>query len=138
VAESEKCPPSWGTGEFFQWLSDTGCYVCPDTASDPLPREMFSTNLQPTQGHRGRVLPSRARVADDLVRSRRGTAPDIRRDHCAAQVRIEAVTQANAENLATFRFDSTHSIPGVAKAMLPLTSCDLPLAAGHRRLLLAR
>lgn len=38
------------TGEFFQRLYDTGCYVCPDTASDPLLREIFRTYLQPTQG----------------------------------------------------------------------------------------
>jgi len=38
------------TGEFFKRLHDTGCYVCPDTANDPLLREIFRTYLQPTQG----------------------------------------------------------------------------------------
>jgi GAF domain-containing protein len=38
------------TGEFFDKLRETGCYVCPDTASDPLLREIFRTYLQPTQG----------------------------------------------------------------------------------------
>ena len=38
------------TGEFFQRLYDNGCYICPDTASDPLLREIFRTYLQPTQG----------------------------------------------------------------------------------------
>ncbi len=38
------------TGEFFDRLRETGCYVCPDTASDPLLREIFRTYLRPTQG----------------------------------------------------------------------------------------
>jgi GAF domain-containing protein len=38
------------TGEFFQRLYDSGCYVCPDTATDPILREIFRTYLQPTQG----------------------------------------------------------------------------------------
>jgi len=38
------------TGEFFKQLHDSGCYVCPDTASDLLLREIFRTYLQPTQG----------------------------------------------------------------------------------------
>ena len=38
------------TGEFFQHLYDNGCYVCPDTSTDPLLREIFRTYLQPTQG----------------------------------------------------------------------------------------
>ena len=37
------------TGEFFGRLRETGCYVCPDTSSDPLLREIFRTYLQPTQ-----------------------------------------------------------------------------------------
>ena len=38
------------TGEFFQRLHDSGCYVCPDTATDPILREIFRTYLQPTRG----------------------------------------------------------------------------------------
>ena len=38
------------TGEFFQRLFDNGCYVCPDTATDPILREIFRTYLQPTRG----------------------------------------------------------------------------------------
>lgn len=38
------------TGEFFARLHADGCYVCPDTATDPLLREIFRTYLQPTQG----------------------------------------------------------------------------------------
>ena len=38
------------TGEFFNRLRETGCHVCPDTATDPLLREIFRTYLQPTQG----------------------------------------------------------------------------------------
>ena len=38
------------TGEFFRTLRETGCYVCPDTATDPNLREIFRTYLQPTAG----------------------------------------------------------------------------------------
>ena len=38
------------TGEFFKRLYDTGCYVCSDTGSDPLLREIFRNYLQPTRG----------------------------------------------------------------------------------------
>ena len=38
------------TGEFFNKLREAGCYVCPDTASDPLLRDIFRTYLQPSQG----------------------------------------------------------------------------------------
>ena len=34
------------TGEFFNQLRDAGCYVCPDTATDPILREIFRTDLQ--------------------------------------------------------------------------------------------
>lgn len=37
------------TGEFFRRLYEGGCYVCPDTSSDPLLAEIFRTYLQPTQ-----------------------------------------------------------------------------------------
>ena len=37
------------TGEFFGVLRDKGCYVCPDTASDPYLSEIFRTYLRPTQ-----------------------------------------------------------------------------------------
>jgi GAF domain-containing protein len=38
------------TGEFFDKLRETGCYVCHDTATDPLLREIFRSYLQPTRG----------------------------------------------------------------------------------------
>jgi GAF domain-containing protein len=38
------------TGVFFGILREKGCYVCPDTASDPNLREIFRTYLQPTAG----------------------------------------------------------------------------------------
>jgi GAF domain-containing protein len=38
------------TGEFFNKLRETGFHVCPDSAGDPLLRDIFRTHLQPTQG----------------------------------------------------------------------------------------
>jgi len=37
------------TGEFFNRLREAGCYVCADTAADPLLRDIFRAYLQPTQ-----------------------------------------------------------------------------------------
>ena len=61
------------TGEFFQRLYDTGCYVCPDTARDPLLREIFRTYLQPTHG-----LTMIVAAFYDLLRARRDAQVDVR------------------------------------------------------------